>query len=627
MKAVDNIQERINSCSCCSSCAVLGNWTTIIFPKNPNVFQLSTTMVSARRIRRRMKTLKKLRKLENKKRTPARELKRYPLSRKDWDEHMAELRPDEFMRRYRMPENIFNTLLDECAKVNEFFKPLTIQKEIRLKNCWHCDPIDPRHKLAAAIRWFAGGSHLDIRLVHGMSKSTTYECVWNAVDAINKTEKMAFDFPWDNEKKMQKFELGFATLSQGLFRGCVFSIDGFCVRIQAPRDVVNVQDYYHRKKFYAVVVQAAVDATGRFVAASFKAAGSTHDSLALKMSSMWERLAAGELKRPTGLCGLETYFGVGDDAYENQPFLVTPWPGRNLPSPKDVFNYWQSRLRIVVEMAFGRLTQRWGCLWRALGVPISKVPALVSALMKLHNLADEGNVVRIARADTRHFIRTHQAPFVFTNDSPAERIARREETNDAVANSTRECLTQHLVQVGATRPKHSRYRARTRKTARGSTMAGKAPRAEPAQPARPDPPPPPPSPSPPPPPPPQRSPSPILSPSPSPPLIVATATPPVQLEPKEAAKPKKRRRRRPKNNNWSHVKSRRRLATPEPLRKTFAKIVSIEGMHACMHACISMNSPNLCVCVCVCSRGCSRRHRLGLARRHQHRPQRHQRRF
>ena len=84
----------------------------------------------------------------------------------------------------------------------------------------------------------------------------------SAVDAINSSPQLSLKFPWDDEKELMKLERGFASLSKGKVRGCLFSLDGFCVRIHCPRGVVNPRDYYHRKGFYAFVVQAVVDAVG-----------------------------------------------------------------------------------------------------------------------------------------------------------------------------------------------------------------------------------------------------------------------------------------------------------------------------------------------------------------------------
>ena len=182
------------------------------------------------------------------------------------------------------------------------------------------------------------------------------------------------------------------------------------------------------------------------------------------MSSFYRHLEEGLLSRPNGICGLTSYFGVGDDAYANKEYLITPWPGRDLPTVKDNYNYWQSRLRIVVECAFGRLTKRWGCLWRSLSVPMWKVPRLVTALMKLHNLISTHSV-RILRSDLCHFIKKAHTPCVFTNSGGLcgaelheQRARRRVESQSRIDGYTRSVVTDLLRGVGVARPPHSRYR-------------------------------------------------------------------------------------------------------------------------------------------------------------------------
>ena len=214
------------------------------------------------------------------------------------------------------------------------------------------------------------------------------------------------------------------------------------------------------------------------MAASMKAVGSTHDSLAFKMSGFYNELKAGKLTRSIGYAGLQSYYGMGDDAYADANFLVTPWPGRDLATVRDNFNYWQSRLRIVVECAFGRLTKRFGCLWKPLQVATWKVPPLVNAFLKLHNYCSNITLGH-SQTDLRHFIRTGQTPCVFNNTGALAgeelrmyRLQRRE----GKANNTRLAVTDHLRNIGATRPPHSRYRSRTKQSARAQSMAGKAPR-------------------------------------------------------------------------------------------------------------------------------------------------------
>ena len=81
-------------------------------------------------------------------------------------------------------------------------------------------------------------------------------------------------------------------------------------------------------------------------------AGSTHDSLAFSSTDLGQRLEAGE--RP------ELFFIVGDEAYRSSNYMLTPWSGRNLPVDKDAFKFYQNRMRINIECAFGFLVQRWG---------------------------------------------------------------------------------------------------------------------------------------------------------------------------------------------------------------------------------------------------------------------------
>ena len=85
-----------------------------------------------------------------------------------------------------MSQEILNFLLTACQKVSNFFCELNPQQSVTQKSLYGCDDIDPRHKLAAALRWFAGGSYSEICLIHAMSKQSVYKCVWAAVAGLHQ---------------------------------------------------------------------------------------------------------------------------------------------------------------------------------------------------------------------------------------------------------------------------------------------------------------------------------------------------------------------------------------------------------------------------------------------------------
>ena len=52
------------------------------------------------------------------------------------------------------------------------------------------------------------------------------------------------------------------------------------------------------------------------------------------------------------------------------------------------FNYRQSRARIVVENAFGRLKGRWRCLQKRLDFKLANVPNIVGACVVMHFICE-----------------------------------------------------------------------------------------------------------------------------------------------------------------------------------------------------------------------------------------------
>ena len=49
--------------------------------------------------------------------------------------------------------------------------------------------------LAVALRYFAGGSYLDITISHGIGKTDVYHSIWAVVHATNRCPRLQFQFP------------------------------------------------------------------------------------------------------------------------------------------------------------------------------------------------------------------------------------------------------------------------------------------------------------------------------------------------------------------------------------------------------------------------------------------------
>ena len=131
--------------------------------------------------------------------------------------------------------------------------------------------------------------------------------------------------------------------------------------------------------------QCVCDAERRFTWCSALTCGSTHDSCAFSYSRLGEILAD-----PNHPVNHTDAWISADDAYNGpancSDSILTPFQGHNLSVAKDCFNFWQSRLRIEIECAFGALVARWGCLQRPLAVNLEHATLLLSVLCKLHNV-------------------------------------------------------------------------------------------------------------------------------------------------------------------------------------------------------------------------------------------------
>jgi len=155
---------------------------------------------------------------------------------------------------------------------------------------------------------------------------------------------------------------------------------------------------------------------------------------------------------------------VLDDAYVCTNQELTPWKGRNLSSEKDVFNYYLSLQRLVVERVLGLLVQRWGIFWRALRVNMNKIPLVITVACKLHNICVDrlellmlnhmlGEILEIYRNIDVHG--GDDQSMHYTDGTGLRRGHRPRSDLDQCPK--REAIKTHLRRHGAIRPDDSTF--------------------------------------------------------------------------------------------------------------------------------------------------------------------------
>lgn len=320
--------------------------------------------------------------------------------RKRWSDFLSDITLDHFRRMFRMTLDAFNAL---CTKIEKkigaasfasekFLCDLTSARR-ELRNDERSIPlISGEVKVAISIRILAGGSYLDLVPLFVVSSGWVFQIFEQFLNWILST----FEFPlvsWLRHRSWDKLEMlanDFAEKSDGIFYGPFGACDGLAVRIRCPslQDVPDPGNYYCRKGFYALNVQAICDRRKRFLWVYPTNKGSTHDSQAFTGSKLYDLLK--ELSNELAERGL---FIVMDSAYSLTPFSLTPFDRDEMKSDplcaKDSYNFHLSSCRIHIECSFGELVMRWGILWRTLQFRMHKCARIIQVTMLLHNFIIE----------------------------------------------------------------------------------------------------------------------------------------------------------------------------------------------------------------------------------------------
>lgn len=152
-------------------------------------------------------------------------------------------------------------------------------------------------------------------------------------------------------------------------------IDGTHISITKPAE--RGIDYYNRKDYYLVVLQAVVMEHLRFIGAFAGFPGKVHDARIFHNSPLFVN---GQAKCRGGHL-------LGDSAYANLTWLLTPFRDNgHLTETQIRFNYVHSSFRSNAERAFGILKGRFKRLKHIDQKNVSNIEKTILTACVLHNI-------------------------------------------------------------------------------------------------------------------------------------------------------------------------------------------------------------------------------------------------
>lgn len=309
--------------------------------------------------------------------SPERQIWSYPRSNHWWEFVVqGTFTPRDWRENFRMCKETFLYL---CQQLRQEIEPETTN--MRQSICLE--------KRVAITLWCLAttAEYRTIAHLFGIGRSTVCSIVQTTCKAIVRYLMSAYIQLPVGEKLAEVVD-GFSQ-SFG-FPQCAGAIDGCHIPITPP--ALNHTDYYNRKGWYSVILQAVVDHRYLFTDINVGWPGSVHDARVLANSSLFEKaeegLIFGGQEREIEGCNVPVFL-IGDSAYPLLKWLLKPFPdNEHLTDERKNFNYRLSRARIVVENTFGRLKARWRRLMKKNDMYIGNVQHVIAACCILHNICE-----------------------------------------------------------------------------------------------------------------------------------------------------------------------------------------------------------------------------------------------
>lgn len=267
-------------------------------------------------------------------------------------------------------------------------------------------PIEPKQRLAVALRYLASGDSLiSLAFSYRLGHSTVIQSVRMVYAAIEDMMMEEF-LPTPTQQSWVEVARNF--WERWNFPNCLGAIDGKKINIQAPPH--SGSQFFDYKSNFSIVLMALVDADYRFIAIQVGDFGRMSDGGVFASSDLGRGMESRTLHVPPSVplpgapeLGSLPHVMVGDAAFPLKMYLLRPYPATDLDHDRRIFNYRLSRARMVVECAFGILSARWRLLLRDINLHPDHVDSVVVAACILHNylLSPSDNLRMLDEAEER----------------------------------------------------------------------------------------------------------------------------------------------------------------------------------------------------------------------------------
>ena len=242
-------------------------------------------------------------------------------------------------------------------------------------------------RLALTLRFLASGkSQQTLSYSYRIGRTTVSKIVSESCEAISDPLKDLYLKPPTCPEDWKAISKDFEEVWN--FPHVLGAIDGKHIRIQCPN--LSGTLFHNYKGCFSIALLAVCNADYCFTLYDIGSYGSNNDSGVLANSMMGKMLEDNRLKVPTPEkldgCKFEPlpYFLVGDEIFPLKPWLIRPYPGKNVTEEQRIYTYRHSRCRRVIENAFGILVARWRSFLTPIRAPVETVETYVLACLCLH---------------------------------------------------------------------------------------------------------------------------------------------------------------------------------------------------------------------------------------------------